>query len=128
MGIRYRFEDFHKALIHEINTLERYDDEVTEGHQLSVVLFFNQGELDHELLADILAKASRKSDLIFHDKGRFILLMPATNPEGAKHTLLAMHDCIKNLEHLHILSYPRDGFLDETFYAKCSSILEGLGQ
>ena len=105
MGVLCSFSDLKHAIIHDINTLERYDDEVAEGHILSVI---------------ILKKASRKSDMLFFDKKVFVMLMPATDKSGAEHIFSQMHEVCKRLENLSILSYPQDAFTDDAFYQKIS--------
>jgi len=126
MGILYRFEELENAIVHDINTLERYDDEVAEGHILSAVIFANESEMDSVILADILKKASRKSDLIFFKERNFVILMPATDKAGAEHIFEAMHDVCRTLKQRTILAYPDDAFNDEAFYQKVRGVLTAV--
>jgi len=126
MGILYRFEELENAIIHDINTLERYDDEVAEGHCLSAVIFNNESEMDSVILADILKKASRKSDLIFFKEKNFVILMPATDKTGAEHIFEAMHDVCRTLKKRTVLTYPADGFNDEAFSQKVRQALTAV--
>ena len=118
MGVLYAFDYLQKAIVHDINTLERYDDEVAEGHILTVIIFKNKSEMEASVLADILKKASRKSDMVFRQENVFVLLMPATDKKGAQHIFSQMHEVCRNLDDLTILSYPEDAFGDEDFYKK----------
>lgn len=124
MGVLCDFKDLKHAIIHDINTLERYDDEVAEGHILSVIVFKNASEMDSAILADILKKASRKSDMVFYENNIFVILMPATNKEGAQHTFNQMHDVCRQLGNLTILTYPKDAFIDDEFYQKIMAAIK----
>jgi len=121
MGVLCEFKDLKHAVIHDINTLERYDDEVAEGHILSAIIFKNDSEMESAILADILKKASRKSDMLFFDKNLFVMLMPATDKKGAEHIFGEMHEVCKKLENLSVISYPDNAFTDDEFYQKLTS-------
>ena len=121
MGVLCEFKDLKHAIIHDINTLERYDDEVGEGHILSVIIFKNDSEMDSAMLADILKKASRKSDMLFFENNMFVMLMPATDKKGAEHTFSQMHEVCKKLGNLSVISYPQDAFTDDEFYQKITA-------
>lgn len=126
MGVLCEFGYLKHAVIHDINTLERYDDEVAEGHVLSAIVFKNDSEMESGILADILKKASRKSDILFYENDGFVILMPATKKEGAKHIFDQMHDVCRQLDKLTILTYPEDAFIDDEFYKKITVALEAL--
>lgn len=126
MGILCSFSDLKNAIVHDVNTLERYDDEVAEGHILSVLVFKNESEMESSVLADILTKASRKSDMLFFDKQSFVLLMPATAAEGAVHIFNEMHAVCQELKKVHVFVFPKDAFNDEEFYQKIQKGLISL--
>ena len=121
MGVLCEYKDLKHAIIHDINALERYDDEVGEGHILSVIIFKNDSEMDSAILADILKKASRKSDMLFFENNMFVILMPATDKTGAGHTFSQMHEVCGELKNFSILSYPTDAFTDDEFYQKITT-------
>ncbi len=118
MGVLCGFSDLKNAIVHDVNTLERYDDEVAEGHVLSVIIFKNDSEMASDMMADILKKASRKSDMVFYEGDVFAVMMPATNKEGAEYTFSQLHEVCKALGNLTTFTYPADAFTDDEFYEK----------
>jgi hypothetical protein len=124
MGVLCEFNYLKHAVIHDINTLERYDDEVAEGHILSAIVFKNDSEMESAVLADILKKASRKSDMLFYENDVFVILMPATNKSGAEYTFAQMHEVCTKLENLTTISYPEDAFTDDEFYGKITEAVK----
>lgn len=126
MGFLKKFSELKESVIHDAASLERYVSEVGKGEKLSVLCFYNNSEMESAMLADILYKASRKSDLVFHEHEKFVILMPATDKEGAKHTFEEMDSSCKDLKNVKILVFPDDALSPDVFYEEVHKTLSQM--
>ncbi|MDQ1340553.1 MAG: hypothetical protein QG567_1710 [Campylobacterota bacterium] len=125
MGTLCNFSELKNVIIHDASALERYNTKSSE-HTLSTICFKNKSEIESDLLATIIAKSSRKSDVLLNDGEIFVLVMPATDKNGARHIFEEMHSTCKDVEKVDILSYPEDAFTSTEYYEKISKILNKI--
>ncbi len=122
MSLFHGFEELEKLVIHCATSQERYESQ----KKFTTLVFKNSSEMESEIFADILDKASRKSDLLLFEKDIFIFLMPATDREGAQHVFKELDEACKSLKNITTLVYPDDGLEPQSYFEKVKQVLESI--
>ncbi len=120
MGYIMPFSELPKIIIKDIHLIERY---TFEQVYYSFIYFEISDEVDSKLMADILAKSSRRSDFVFVHGNKFVLLLAGIDKDGTKHISGELVGFCKDLKDLTSFTYPIDFDKDELIINKLIEVI-----
>jgi hypothetical protein len=120
MGYVMPFSELPKIIIKDIHLIERY---TFEQVYYSFIYFEISDDIDVKLMSDILAKSSRKSDLVFVHGNKFVLLLAGVDKNGVKHISNELRSFCKDLKDLIYFTYPVDIDKEELIIDKLIKII-----
>jgi len=113
-----------RMVFHNLDALERYGSKANVQLKLTAICFRNCSEMDGTVLEAMLRKMLRASDTVYHEKSKFILLLPATNKEEAKHVFEDFKHHVCGEEAYCFNAYPDDAMGPEDFFDILDSKLD----